>query len=589
VLLVAIPEPSYGVVVRPELVDDSAMNHARSIVLVSLAAALGAGCSSTPAASGGAPGMGSSGAPGSGSAGQAGSGGAVELGTPLSPGDPGSADVRIEIRSDSDVHPISPLIYGTAQPDNVSQTRFTLLRSGGNRMTAYNWETNASNAGSDYMFQNDDNLSKSNTPGDALQSTLSGAKSVGGTALLTIPIVDYVAADKNGGGDVRNSGSDYLQTRFKQNRATKGSDLSTTPDASDDYVNEDEFVNWVKTVGAANGPSVVFALDNEPDLWSKTHAEIHPDAVTYDELCQRDATYATMVKTVWPEAKVTGFVSYGYNGYVSLQNAPDDSKGDFIEYYLDQMKAAEAAAGHRVVDYLDLHWYPEAQGGGKRITGTDTSADMVTARVQAPRSLWDSSYSESSWIVNDALKEPIHLITRVNDKIAAHYPGTGLAITEWNYGGGQDISGAVAVADVLGIFGSYGVAIGSYWKLGNNETFANAAFRAYRNFDGAGAAFGDTSIHASSSDVPTATVYASVDSATPDRVVTVLINKATSDKTAAITIAHPSSFANLSVYTLTSSGANLVSGSAVPAVAPNAFLYTMPALSVSVLVANTAH
>jgi hypothetical protein len=291
---------------------------------------------------------------------------------------------------------------------------------------------------------------------------------------------------------------------------------------------------------------------------------------------------------VWPEAKVTGFVSYGFTGYVSLQNAPDAAgKGDFIEYYLEQMKAAEATAGHRLIDYLDLHWYPEATGGGKRITGTDTSADSVTARVQAPRSLWDSSYQEQSWIVDDVLKAPIRLIPRINEKIAAHYPGTALAITEWNYGGGQDISGAVAVADVLGIFGSYGVAIGSYWALGN-ETFANAAFRAYRNFDGAGAAFGDTSIHASSSDVPTATVYASIDSADPNRVVTVLINKAATAKTAGITIAHPTSFTSLSVYTLTSAGANVVAGSAVPAVAENAFLYTMPPLSVSVLVPKTA-
>lgn len=583
-----IPEALYGVVIPPELADEIAMNRPRFAVFFSLAAALGAGCSSTPAASEATPGIGSAGSSATGSAGTTGNPGApVDLGAPLTPGDPGSADVRIEIRSDSDVHPISPLIYGTAQPEKGTQTPYTLLRSGGNRMTAYNWETNASNAGSDYMFQSDNNLSKSNVPGDALQSTLTGAKTLGGTALLTIPIVDYVAGDENGGGDVRNSGADYLQTRFKQNRATKGSDLSTTPDATDAYVNEDEFVNWVKTVGAANGPNVLFALDNEPDLWSKTHAEIHPDPTTYDELCTRNVTYGTMVKNIWPEAKVTGFVSYGYTGYVSLQNAPDAAgKGDFTEYYLDQMKAAEATAGHRVVDYLDLHWYPEATGGGKRITGTDVTPDSVTARVQAPRSLWDASYKETSWIVDNVLKEPIQLISRMNDKIAAHYPGTGLAITEWNYGGGQDISGAVAAADVLGIFGSYGVAIASYWALGN-ETFANAAFRAYRNFDGAGAAFGDTSIHASSSDVPTATVYASTDSTHPGRVVTVLINKATAAKTAGITIAHPTSFASLSVYTLTSAAANVVAGTAMPAVAENAFLYTMPPLSVSVLVANT--
>ena len=560
--------------------------------LISITVTAGAGCAANPAtqdggaqplASGGTTGTGSGGTTGGSSGGASGS----DAGSTL-PTDPSQADVQIDIRSDTDVHPISPLIYGTAQPDSPTLNKYTLLRSGGNRMTAYNWETNASNAGSDYMFQNDDYLSSSTKPGDALQGTLMGAQALGGAALLTIPIVDYVAGDENGGGDVRNSGSDYLMTRFKQNRATKGSDLSTTPDPTDDYVNEDEFVNWVKMVGAASGPPVYFALDNEPDLWSSTHAEIHPMAVTYDELCMRNVTYATMVKNVWPEAKVTGFVSYGYNGYTTLQNAPDaGSKGDFINYYLDQMKAAEATAGHRLIDYLDLHWYPEATGGGKRITVADATADVVAARVQAPRSLWDPTYKETSWIVNSALHDAIHLLTRIGDKIDAHYPGTSLAITEWNYGGGGDISGAVAVADVLGIFGSYSVGIGSYWAL-NDETYANTAFRAYRNYDGNGAAFGDTSVHATSSDVPTATVYASVDSANPDRMVAMLINKSTSAKSAGITITHPSSFTSLAVYTLTSAGPRLTAGSAVPAVSKNAFVYAMPAMSVSVLVPSTA-
>jgi hypothetical protein len=451
-------------------------------------------------------------------------------------------------------------------------------------MTAYNWENNASNAGSDYMFQNDSFLSTSNTPGAALKGTLDGAAAIGATALLTIPIVDYVAADKNGGGDVRNSGSNYLQTRFKQNRAVKGSALSTTPDATDAFVNEDEFVNWVHTTTSGGGPPVMFALDNEPDLWSSTHAEVHPSPVGYDELCTRNITYATMVKNVWPAAQVTGFVSYGWEGYESLQNAPDAAgKGEFVDYYLGKMKAAGTAAGKRLVDYLDLHWYPEARGGTVRITGADTTAAVVTARVQAPRSLWDATYLESSWIAS-TLGQPIRLIPRMRDKITADYPGTQLAITEWNYGGGQDISGAVAVADVLGVFGREGVGLASYWALNGSESFANAAFRAFRNYDGANAAFGDTSIHAASSDVATATVYASVDAANPARVVIVAVNKTTAAKTAGITVAHPSAFARLEVFALTSAAAQLTAGADVAATATNAFRYTMPALSVSVLV-----
>jgi hypothetical protein len=513
-------------------------------------------------------------------------GSSVDAGGPAMPGDPGAADVQIEVRSDRDVRAISPLVYGTNAPQNPTMNRYTLLRSGGNRMTAYNWENNASNAGSDYMFQNDSLLSTSNTPGEGVRGMLNDARTQGAAAILTIPIVDYVAADKDGDGDVRNSGANYLMTRFKQNRALKGSALSTTPDATDPYVNQDEFVNWVKAVGAPNGPPVLFSLDNEPDLWKSTHAEVHPNPVGYDELATRNATYATMVKNVWPTAKVLGFVSYGWHGYMTLQDAPDAAgKGEAIDYYLDRMKAAEASAGKRMVDYLDLHWYPEATGGGTRITGAETTAAVVAARVQAPRSLWDATYREASWI-NDTLGQPIRLIPRIKAKIAARYPGTGLAITEWNYGAGGHISGGVAAADALGAFGREGVDIAAYWPLNSSETFANAAFRAYRNFDGNGGAFGDTSIFASSSDIATATVYASLDAANPPRVVVVAINKNTATRTAGIRITHPTQFSRLKVYTLTSAGASIATGTDVTATASNAFRYTMPAMSVSVLAAT---
>ncbi len=177
-----------------------------------------------------------------------------------------------------------------------------------------------------------------------MKPTITQAKNAGAAAIVTIPIVDYVAADKNGGCDVRNSGADYLQTRFKQNRSTKPSALSLTPNATDGTVYEDEYVNWVKQ--AVPGANVVFSLDNEPDLWSSTHAEVHPSAVTYTELANRNIDYATAIKRVWPTAKVTGPVNYGFYGFETLQNAPDAAgKGNFLDWYLDQIKAAGTTAG----------------------------------------------------------------------------------------------------------------------------------------------------------------------------------------------------------------------------------------------------
>jgi hypothetical protein len=487
------------------------------------------------------------------------------------------------VRSDQGVHAISRLIYGTNGAPDIANTHQTVVRSGGNRLTAFNWENNASNAGSDYLFQNDGLMSASNTPGKAIADVVDSAAPHGAASVITVPIVDYVSADKNGGGDVRNSGSNYLTTRFRQNVAAKGSAFSNPPDSTDAFVYEDEMVSWLK--GARPNAEILFSLDNEPDLWSYTHAEVHPDPVTYAELWDRNKRFSTAIKAVWPTAPVLGFVSYGFNGYVNLQNAPDGAGRNFIEWYLDQAKAAEQGGGKRLIDYLDLHWYPEARGGGVRIIDNDNTAAVVQAREQAPRSLWDSSYQETSWI-RDYMGGPIDLIHWVKSRIDAHYPGTKLSFTEWDYGGGNHISGAIAAADVLGVFGRESVGLATYWPLNSDESFAYAAFRAYRNYDGQGSTFGDTSISATSSDVPTATVYASIDSGVSGRAVIVAINKATSSKTAGIRIAHTSSYTTASVWVLTAAQANLGAGTPLAAAATNAFRYTMPAQSVSVIVPN---
>jgi hypothetical protein len=500
----------------------------------------------------------------------------------LPSGDPGVVDVTFDVQTDRDARSISPMIYGiNFDIRDVANQRWGVIRSGGNRLTAYNWENNASNAGSDYLFQNDGSMSGSDEPAKPLLDIIDAASSIDAPTVITIPNVDYVSADKNGGGDVRNSGPNYLATRFKRNYPKKPSALAPAPDVHDNAVYQDEFVAYLK----AKRPKshLLFSMDNEPELWSHTHAEVYPKPVTYADLWQRNRDYAKAVKASWPGAEVLGFVSYGYNGFKSLQDAADAGGRNFVEWYLDQASAAEKAEGKRLIDFLDVHWYPEAQGGGQRVTSSEVGPEVVAARVQAPRSLWDASYQEKSWI-RDAAGGPIDLIHWLQTKIDAHYPGTKLAFTEWNYGAGNHISGAIAVADVLGIFGQYGVSLATYWPLQHDESFAHAAFRVFRNYDGGGAAFRDTSVAASTSDRATATVHASIDSREPARVVIVAINKATTPKTAGVKIAHSVVYATAKVFQLTGARAVITSAAPLSAVATNAFKLEMPAQSISVIV-----
>src|SRR5580658_7719749 len=93
--------------------------------------------------------------------------------------------------------PISPYIYGVNYPDSQItdwlrdwssfHDGFTLAREGGNRFTAYNWKTNASNAGKDYFFENDDYLGLTNEPGWTVSTFLKTVQGTGAAALLTVP------------------------------------------------------------------------------------------------------------------------------------------------------------------------------------------------------------------------------------------------------------------------------------------------------------------------------------------------------------------------------------------------------------------
>jgi hypothetical protein len=544
------------------------------------------------------------------------------LGTDLA-----QAQVQMTINASQQVKTISPYIYGTNDPTRI--TNATSVRLGGNRWTAYNWENNDSNAGSDYYYQNDDALSSSQSPGAAVLPTLQADSHSGAATLLTVPINGYVAADRNGGGDVRYNNNtydpsdngwidgthnpNYLQQRFVQEFPSAAYNTAGVPNA----VYQDQFVNWVNS--QVPNQTVFYDLDNEPGLWSSTHAEVHPANATYQEIINDNVSYATAIKAVSPNSLIFGAVNYGWEGYVQLQSASQDPSItdtilNFQASYLKAMHAADQAAGHRLVDVLDMHWYPEATGmdGNQavRISGDDTSAGVNAARVQAARSLWDPSYVESSWITADSLPyqpsgtpaqfktDAIQLLPREQAIVNEYDPGMKISISEYEYGAGNNISGGIAESDVLGIFGQQGVFSANWWDDGApNDNFVNSAFNMYLNYDGHGSKFGNTSIAASTSNNSNSAVYASEDAGNPNRMVIVLINRNTVAQGSVTTTLNISNISQLSLADAYQLGdgtdnplsaainhVNLLSGSKLQWLSANSLSYTMLPDSVTTLV-----
>jgi hypothetical protein len=222
---------------------------------------------------------------------------------------------------------------------------------------------------------------------------------------------------------------------------------------------------------------------------------------------------------------------YSWSGELS---ATPSGSNWFTDKYLVAMKAASMVFGKPLVDVYDFHWYPEAtDSAGTRVTNLMSPTltdDQVQAIVQSPRSLWDKTYKERSWITKDVIGQPVDILDRLQTRIDAENPGMKLAVTEYDNGGGQHIAGTIAQADNLGIFGVHALFAANLWLLGPKEPYTLAGFRAFRNFDGANHHFGDISVAAASSDIAKVAVYVSTDSDRPGRVVMVAVNRSVSDQ-----------------------------------------------------------
>ena len=521
-----------------------------------------------------------------------------------------TANVTITINP-AQTKAISPYIYGINFYSGVTGAppQLTFDRAGGNRWTAYNWETNASNAGSDYLYENDDYLSSSAVPAEAVRSFIAGDQSNGLASLMTVQLQGLVAGDENGPVSVTNPPD---LTRFKQvvdqKSTVSSAPFTINPSTTNADVFMDEFVwaldqkfSGMGIFGANPTHPTFVSLDNEPELWNSTHLEVQgPNPVSSDDYIAKTITMTEALKNQFPDMVIFGPVHYGFQGIYNWQGelgATPNGANWFPDKYLTALSAASATYGKPLVDVYDFHWYAEEyDADGNRsidLTGTTLTDAQVQLIVQSPRNLWDSTFTDSTnsnpWIYQELGNTPINLLGRLQAKINAEFPGMKISLTEYENGGWNHIAGTIAQADNLGIFGSQGVFAANFWPPNGTYSYALGGFRAFRDFDGAGANFGDTSLQATSSNVQNVMVYASSDSATPGRFVVVAINRSTSSQVTAISGLALSGTAELYQMMATSAqGQNPVEPVSIGTmtVSGATLTITLPALSVTTIEVN---
>ncbi len=417
---------------------------------------------------------------------------------PASPTSGGRA-VRLSIDCKAKATKISPLIYGIAGSDDGRPLGATIRRWGGNPTSRYNWETHFWNSAQDWFFENHAAAEYTAFLADATAHQASTA--------LTLPLIGWAAKD----------GTSYSfpvslfgpQEKTDPWRSDAGNGVSAAgapivpspPTVTSRPAPPEWVARWVSTIASHDARAGLhsvseYILDNEPMLWSTTHRDLHPQPLGYDELLERTIQYASAVRAAQPDAVIAGPAEWGWSGYFYSAKDLDSHLGRYsdrhahgdvplAEWYLSKLREYEARTGTRLLDLFDLHYYPQednvyAGGAG----GTDRATQLL--RLRATRSLWDPTYVDESWI-----KDSVRLLPRMREWVDKNYPGKGLSVGEWNFGGEKDITGALATAEALGRFAQFGVTSAFYWTVPPAGSSSMFGFLAYRNFDGKGGHFLD--------------------------------------------------------------------------------------------------
>lgn len=492
-----------------------------------------------------------------------------------------AATVAVGIDLSADRRAIDPAIYGVSGSPDLARIRYPFVRWGGNSTTRYNWQADIHNTAGDWFFMNI--VDGNGTPGgSAVEALLATTLAAGSRPLLTLSTIGWTplpVQQKRWSYSVQHYGP-QLQTECSYFGANPpawcmadagngrcspsanttghcssaglivGNDPADTSLAAPPSFARDWVAHLQQRFGnAAAGGVRDYALDNEVMLWNSTHRDVHPQAPTYDEIWQRTVDYAGAVKQQDPSARLFGPVTWGYCDLFgsAADNCVDGADRaahggtPFVKWYLQKVCAHAQLTGVRLVDYLDLHYYPQGSGVvdfNDPPAGSETT-EIAARRLRSLKELHDPSWSSESWISDLGNSAPWfyarpQLLRRARAWIDEACPGTKLAITEYNWGADNGASSAIAQAELLSIFAREGVDAAARWVAPEADSLVERAFRLYLDYDGQGRRVEGFSVRATSADADALGAYAV--HLPGQRVMLLLINKATTATTANVTL-----------------------------------------------------
>ncbi|MFH0758440.1 MAG: glycoside hydrolase family 44 protein [Bacteroidota bacterium] len=102
-------------------------------------------------------------------------------------------------------------------------------------------------------------------------------------------------------------------------------------------------------------------MDNEPEIWSGTHDDVMKEQIAAEEFMQLYFNVAKAARAKYPGIKLVGPVpanEWQWYRYGSDGISYNGKKYCWLEYFILRIAEEETASGVKLLDVLDIHYYP---------------------------------------------------------------------------------------------------------------------------------------------------------------------------------------------------------------------------------------
>ncbi|WP_342085439.1 glycoside hydrolase family 44 protein [Dyadobacter sp. OTU695] len=297
-----------------------------------------------------------------------------------------SGQIQVTVDAEADVKPISPYLYGRNNSFSATDPNWTLpeqdlvrLRdagvtffreSGGNNSSKYNWRRKLS---SHPDWYNNVYINNWDQAAQALQKHFPAAQ-----GMWAFQLLGYAAKT----GTANFADWDYNRSQWwegvNQNLAGGGVPNATGTKAKTEgninlYLekwNADSSVAILDHWFGANGIGLkkdgirYWNLDNEPEIWSGTHDDVMPVQLSPQEFMQRYIELAKKARARFPEIKLVGPVTANEWQWYNWDGKPITENGKsypWLEYFIKTIAEEQQKSGVRLLDVLDIHFYPSTK------------------------------------------------------------------------------------------------------------------------------------------------------------------------------------------------------------------------------------